>query len=119
MPVGSAVYTMACAPETLQPGEIVCYEAGEDTALVQTHRVVENDSKNQQLITKGDANAETDAAPVSYDRVVGKVVWSSPMRGGVSEELHAGGGSAVCIAIFAMAVILWTLADKIKKESFK
>ena len=119
MSVGSAVYTMACAPETLQPGEIVCYEAGEDTALVQTHRVVENDSKNQQLITKGDANAETDAAPVSYDRVIGKVVCSIPMLGAVSEALHAGGGIAVCIAIFAMAFILWTLADKIKKESFK
>lgn len=62
---------------------------------------------------------ETDAAPVPYNRVAGKVVFSIPILGSLAEALHSGGGIAVCIAIFAMAFILWTLADKIKKESFK
>lgn len=117
--VGSAVYAAPCAPESLEPGEIAVYYPDGATSLVQTHRVVENDSQLQQLITKGDANAETDAAPVPYSRVVGKVVFSIPLLGALSEALHSGGGIAVCIAIFAMAFILWTLADKIKKESFK
>ena len=117
--VGSAVYVAPCSPEDLMPGEIIAFTPGGETDVVQTHRVTENQSQSQQLITKGDANAETDAAPVPYDRVVGKVVFSLPMLGALSEALHSGGGIAVCIAIFALAFILWTLADKIKKESFK
>ena len=40
--------------------------------------------------------------------------------GAASQMMHSRGGIAVCIAIFALAFILWTLADKMKKrESFK
>ena len=119
IPVGSAVYVASCLPEELVPGEIIAYDPGEKSDVVQTHRIVKNETPLQQLITKGDANAETDAAPVPYDRVVGKVVFSVPILGTLSQALHSVGGITVCIAIFAMAFILWTLADKIKKESFK
>ena len=119
MPVGSAVYVASCSPESLLQGDVVAYYPGDESDVVQTHRITQNDTQLQQLITKGDANAETDAAPVPYDRVAGKVVFSIPILGSLAEALHSGGGIAVCIAIFAMAFILWTLADKIKKESFK
>lgn len=120
LPPGSAIYVKACDAQDLEPGDIITFTLSSSTTLVETHRVVENDWQARQLITKGDANADGDIDPVAYDRVVGKVVFSIPVLGAASQMMHSRGGIAVCIAIFALAFILWTLADKMKKrESFK
>ena len=116
MPVGSAIYVKRCDPQALEQGEIITFRLSEATGLVETHRVVENDTQARQLITKGDANALPDVDPVSYERVVGKVVICIPVLGTVSEMLHSGPGVTACVAIFALAIILWTLADKTKKR---
>ena len=116
MPVGSAIYVKRCDPQALRQGEIITYRLSEATGLVETHLVVENDTQAKQLITKGDANALPDVDPVSYERVVGKVVICIPVLGTVSEMLHSGPGVTACVAIFALAIILWTLADKTKKR---
>ena len=116
MPVGSAIYVKRCDPQALEQGEIITFRLSEATGLVETHRVVENDTQARQLITKGDANALPDVDPVSYERVVGKVVMCIPVLGTVSEMLHSGPGVTACVAIFALAIILWTLADKTKKR---
>lgn len=116
MPMGSAIYVKRCDPQALRQGEIITYRLSEATGLVETHRVVENDTQAKQLITKGDANALPDVDPVSYERVVGKVVVCIPVLGTVSEMLHSGPGVTACVAIFALAIILWTLADKTKKR---
>lgn len=116
MPVGSAIYVKRCDPQALEQGEIITFRLSEATGLVETHRVVENDTQAKQLITKGDANALPDVDPVSYERVVGKVVICIPVLGTVSEMLHSGPGVTACVAIFALAIILWTLADKTKKR---
>ena len=116
MPVGSAIYVKRCDPQALEQGEIITFRLSEATGLVETHRVVENDTQARQLITKGDANALPDVNPVSYERVVGKVVICIPVLGTVSEMLHSGPGVTACVAIFALAIILWTLADKTKKR---
>ena len=120
LPPGSAIYVQACDAQDLEPGDIITFTLSSSTTLVETHRVVENDWQARQLVTKGDANADVDIDPVAYDRVVGKVVFSIPVLGAASQMMHSRGGIAVCIAIFALAFILWTLADKMKKrESFK
>ena len=116
MPVGSAIYVKRCDPQALRQGDIITFRLSEATGLVETHRVVENDTQARQLITKGDANALPDVDPVSYERVVGKVVICIPVLGTVSEMLHSGPGVTACVAIFALAIILWTLADKTKKR---
>lgn len=116
MPVGSAIYVKRCDPQALRQGDIITFRLSEATGLVETHRVVENDTQARQLITKGDANALPDVNPVSYERVVGKVVMCIPVLGTVSEMLHSGPGVTACVAIFALAIILWTLADKTKKR---
>ena len=116
MPVGSAIYVRRCDPQALEQGDIITFRLSEATGLVETHRVMENDTQAKQLITKGDANALPDVNPVSYERVVGKVVICIPVLGTVSEMLHSGPGVTACVAIFALAIILWTLADKTKKR---
>ena len=90
MPAGSAIYVQRCDPQPLRQGDIITFRLSEATGLVETHRVVENDTQARQLITQGDANALPDVYPVSYERVVGKVVICIPMLGTVSEMLHSG-----------------------------
>lgn len=116
LPVGSVLYVKSCQPETLAEGEIITFRLSAATGLVETHRVVQNDIQAQRLVTKGDANAQPDVTPVEYSRVVGKVELCIPLLGAVSEKIHSSGGVAICAGIFALAILMWTLADKAKKK---
>ena len=63
---------------------------------------------------------DADTYPVRYSQVLGVVSFSVPCLGAAAMELQSPGGIAVCIVIFALAFLLWALADKFKKrESFK
>lgn len=120
LPAGSAVYVKECDPAELAPGEIVTYSKGAGSVVTETHRVVSNDPAGQRLVTKGDANAAADNYPVLYSQVLGVVTFSVPCLGAVAAALQSPGGAVVCIVIFALAFLLWTLADKFKKrESYK
>lgn len=120
LPVGCAVFVQECDPAALQSGDIVTYSLGTGDVLSETHRVVSNNVDSQTLTTKGDANNAADPHPVRYDRVIGKVLFSVPCLGAAATALQTPGGIAVCVVVFALAFILWTLADKFKKrESFK
>lgn len=120
LPVGCAVYVQGCDPAALKAGDVVTYSLGTGSVLTETHRVVSNDVDSGKLTTKGDANAGNDAAPVLYSQVLGVVRFSVPCLGAAAMALRSPGGIAVCVVIFALAFLLWTLADKFKKrESFK
>ncbi len=67
--------------EELAPGDVAAFDIGE--GRVCTHRVVSVDAPARQLVTKGDANADPDAAPVSFEAVFGKTVGSVPALGGI------------------------------------
>ena len=116
--MGSAIYAKSCNPEELAEGAIITFSLGSATELVEVHRVVQNDTQKREIITKGDANAQPDVTPVAYGRVTGEVLFSIPLLGAVSTALHSVGGIAVCIAIFALACLLWAFADKIKTVSY-
>lgn len=118
--VGSAVYVKECDPAALLPGDVVTYSKGAGSVVTETHRVVSNDVTGGRLTTKGDANAGADNYPVLYSQVLGVVAFSVPCLGAVAAALQSPGGVIVCIVIFALAFLLWALADKFKKrESFK
>lgn len=119
-PAGCAVYVRPADSSEIQVGDPITFKMGTDTELVTTHRVVEIDSRNRQFITKGDANGSADASPVSFDRLIGKVVFQIPLLGNISACLYTKTGIAVCGFLFAAAVLLWVIADKFKlKESAK
>ena len=120
LPVGCAVYVKECDPAALAPGDIVTYSKSTGSDWTETHRVVSNDVAGELLTTKGDANAGEDTYPVRYSQVLGVVSFSVPCLGAAAMELQSPGGIAVCIVVFALAFLLWALADKFKKrESFK
>ncbi len=116
LPVGSAIYVKPCDPAQLEAGDIITFKLSSRTDLVETHRVVENDTASQELVTKGDANAQADVYPVGYDRVIGRMEYSVPYLGRMATALRQPGGIAICIAIFALALVLWTVADRGKSK---
>ncbi len=86
IPVGSMVYAKEVEPASLKKGDIIVFfnsdaAAVDENAIPITHRVVKNDKKNTEIITKGDANAQEDSMPVSYDNVVGIVLKHVPHLG--------------------------------------
>lgn len=119
-PEGCVVYVKPMQPEEIQVGDVITFHLGSGTDVVKTHRVKEIDTKKQEFITKGDANVSADIEPVSFSRLEGKVVGKLPWLGRFSQVLHSGTGMAVCVGMFALVLLLWKAADKVKlKESRK
>lgn len=119
--VGSVVYVQACDPEEIQVGDVITFQTGTNTEYVMTHRVAEIDVANRAFVTKGDANNALDSEPVMWERLIGKVVFSVPGLANVSGFVDSTTGKAVLFCAFALAFILWVIADMIapKRRSVK
>ena len=81
IPVGSIVYSKETDPAQLQTGDVIVFIMPSRGTTPITHRVVSNDTNKGEIVTKGDANEHEDAAPVTYDNVIGKVAAHIPRVG--------------------------------------
>lgn len=117
--VGGVVYVKETDASDIQVGDVITFKMGTNTEYVMTHRVVEMDGSF--FVTKGDANNEVDPEPVSYDRLIGKVVLFLPGLAGVAEFVNSSTGRSVLIMLFASAFMMWIVADMLapskKKQS--
>ena len=114
---GSIVFVVPQDFSELEVGDTVTYVLNEQLVTV-THRIVEIDSENMRVVTHGDANAE-DAldAPVMYENIVGKVVFSIPGLGFIATLLSTKYGKLFAVAaILLAAVISFMCGDGGKKS---
>ena len=116
-PVGGVVYVKQVVPSTLQIGDVITYNLGTNTEYVMTHRIVELNSDAETFLTKGDANEGIDAEPVSYTRVVGKVVLYLPFIAKMADFTNTTVGIALLFCIFASSLIFWLVADIVGKRN--
>lgn len=107
--VGGVVYVKETDASDIQIGDVITFRMGTNTDYVMTHRVVEVD--DSFFVTKGDANNTVDPEPVSFDRLIGRVVLFVPGLAGVSEFVNSTTGRSVFVMLFATAFILWVAAD--------
>lgn len=117
--VGSVIYVRECEAEEVSVGDVITYQLGTATDNVMTHRVVEIDNEAGTFITKGDANDAVDAEPVLFNRLIGKVTFCLPYMANVSAFVNTVTGKAITFIAFALAFILWILADMIAPKSKK
>ena len=103
IPVGSLVIAGKTEADTLQTGDVIAFN--EDGTVI-THRVVENDTVNRQITTKGDANNVEDFTPVSYENVIGKVDIHIPYIGAVLEGLSTVTGKIAMFCLLAGGILL-------------
>ncbi len=107
IPVGSVVCvdTRVDATELIE-GDVVTYKL-ENGAYV-THRLLQNDTANRQLITQGDANDNEDA-PVSYERYYGRVKLHLPYMGYVITGIRTPRGIMAVTALVVVIILLNSL----------
>lgn len=114
---GSIVYVKQVDPLSIQENDIITYKMDAKSSVVATHRVVKVNKEKKNYITKGDNNDTNDALPVSFNRLLGKTVWSIAYLGDFSLFLHSSNGIACVILLFSFSIFCWILADILKRKN--
>ena len=112
--VGGVVYVKSCDASKISEGDVITFRLGTDTEAVMTHRVLQMDGSF--FITKGDANNTEDPEPVSYDRLIGRVVFFIPKLAGLANFVDSATGRYFFILLFALSLILWITGDLLKNS---
>jgi signal peptidase len=113
--VGDLVYVKAVDPENIQVGDVLTFVANEDLMVV-THRVEEIDRENDCIYTKGDANNSRDLSPVSFENIVGRVEFSLPKLGYLSNYLTSTSGHFAGIAVLLFLILLFLVPEFFRPE---
>ena len=114
LPVGSVVYVSPAAPEDVNEGEVIAFT---DDGSVVTHRVRENRFVVGEFITKGDANAQEDLAPIPYSALIGRVVFSVPVVGRFLAVYASRVGKIYALVFAACGVMFNLLAGRIRERN--
>lgn len=125
IPVWSLVYAKPVEPASLQSGDVIVFYSTnptsisdgsvQDGAIPITHRVVENNTESGEIITKGDANTNTDLYPVAYVNVVGKVVTHVPALGRLAAPLATTMGKIAAVMIILAGFLLSEAGNRLKR----
>ncbi|MGN0986914.1 MAG: signal peptidase I [Otoolea sp.] len=99
-------------PEEIQVGDPITFRM--ESNAVATHRVIASDLELRQFRTKGDANEDEDASPVSYDNLIGKAGVSVPYIGYIPLYMKTPKGM-FCIGAYVIIFILLQLIPEIVK----
>lgn len=117
--VGSVIYVEPVDPSEIQVGDPITFVMNEELT-VATHRVVRIDAENSHFYTKGDANENPDAAPVHFNNLLGKPVFTIPYLGYISSYVQSPPGMYYAIAagviLLALVFVPDMLGDEKKKE---
>ena len=111
IPIGNAIYVKEEAPENIQEGDIIAFASGDS---VISHRVVKSQKVEGKFTTKGDANAEADMNPVSYQSFIGKVAFHLPFLGAFLAIFTSTVGKVYVLALAACGVMLNILAGRMR-----
>ena len=117
IPVGSIVYSKPTDPETLLEGEVIVFRSAARGTTPITHRVVSNDPFTGTVITKGDANLNEDANPVTYDNILGKVKTHIPRIGFTAAMFSTALGKAIAALIMLESWLLTEIGSGLVKRS--
>lgn len=107
-PAGSLAVIEPLDAADVRPGMTVVFEDPLDRRRLVAHRIVKRLPGGSPVwATKGDANAESDPAPVHAAAIQGRVRWAIPGLGRVVSALH--GAWAVALLVGApLALLLFT-----------
>lgn len=116
IPIGSLVCVERVDPQELEAGDIITYRDAQDPNVPVTHRVVENDLSQWELVTKGDANTQADPIRVSYGQVVGEVEFSLPVAGYLAVAASTAIGKLSIALLVIVGIILCIVADRLRRQ---
>lgn len=114
-PTGSLIYVRDAEKESLEVGDPITYVLN-DGGVIVTHRIIEIDSENGCVYTKGDANETPDGSPVLYENIIGTPEFCVPKLGYLSAMISRPPGLYIACGIAAAAVIGAFLPDLLIKD---
>ena len=108
IPAGSVVLVKPVDPMTLQPGDIITFQAAPGVERFVTHRVVrfQPDTTPPSYITKGDANRGEDSDPVPVGAIRGEVWLHVPYIGQAAELVHGPRGWGMLGALGGVLLLM-------------
>lgn len=122
IPQGSLVLTKKIKFSEVQVGDVITF-TNDTKSDYFTHRVVEIDTDNQMLVTKGDANDQNDPYPTSFYFAAGKVEFSIPLVGYLAAFLNSTAGKIVTAAIYiawiAIEIELYVMKRRADQEDLE
>ncbi|MCJ7817989.1 MAG: signal peptidase I [Candidatus Thorarchaeota archaeon] len=115
--VGHLLVLQARAPEQIQVGDIIVFDASYHTKPI-VHRIVEIQNVTGELhyFTQGDNNNLRDPMYRTYEDIIGVVVLAIPYIGHVTLFLHEPYGFAIVLILFIALLILPEIFMKDKNE---
>lgn len=119
---GDAVLVAETSAEHVEEGDVIVFqaagpvEAQTDQTDVITHRVesVEETDGERQFRTKGDANEEPDAVPVTEDQLIGEVRYTVPYMGYAVEFLSSTLGFVLFVVFPLGALVLTEVRELVR-----
>ncbi len=109
LPVGCLVAVKQVEFDEINIGDDITYVFDNSSTTV-THRVIDIDEKGY-ITTKGLSNNTADA-PISYDNVVGKVIFSVNYVGKWFMLLTTTSGKIIVVSIVAVIMLISGIVDK-------
>lgn len=116
--VGSVIYVKPVDPSEIKVGDPITFVMNEQLT-VATHRVVRIDTENREFYTKGDANDDPDAAPVSFNNLLGRPVFTIPYLGYVSSYVQSPPGLYYAVGVGALLLAFAFLPDMLDGDKKK
>ena len=111
IPVGSMVFVKTVDCHELQEGDIIVFYSNE---VPVCHRVTENNTFSNTLITKGDANESEDFRATDYAEVIGIVKYHLPLFGNIGAYISTVSGKLLIVEVIAVCVLLYLFAQRLK-----
>ena len=111
IPVGSVILTAPTEPETVREGDVIAFASG---GTVVTHRVAHNAVVYREFVTKGDANEQEDVNNVSYDDLIGRVVFHAPVLGALMAVYASPVGKLYALGVAGCGVLFNLLAGAMR-----
>ena len=92
-------------------GDVITYQIenpASKTKSTITHRIIEKFNNNDQpsFVTKGDKNPSEDPAPIDYEQILGKVIFSVPLIGYASSFAKTPLGLFLLIIIPGILIVV-------------
>lgn len=114
IPIGSMVFSKETSFNDLREGDVITFMISDDQTA--THRIKSIDTEKRKFVTKGDANDVEDSKRVSYENVVGKVIFYIPEIGYL---MVMSGTKGRIILLAGIGLVLFSLCYFTEEEQSK
>lgn len=121
--VGSLIYVKKVPTDNIKIGDTITFYMG-DTKVVATHEVYDIDLENKNFYTQGinnkdeEGNILHDALPVSFNKYIGKPIYTIPKLGSLNKAVTSKVGISI-ITVLTIGILIPSFLIERKEKNEK